>query len=111
MPFRAFVAYEEQVPVDVKQEDAKRVLLKEYKDKLKIDNSFQSLSDPMELKAGWFGEENGAKFWPHVYLTDITHFYRDVITKKDLIQRIECEYKHGKAYRDTLEITFFKKCL
>ena len=99
MPFRAFAAYEKQVPVDVKQEDAERVLLKEYKDKLKIDNSVQSLSDPMELKAGWFGEENGTKFWPHVYLTDINHFYRDVITKKNLIQRIECEYKHGKAYR------------
>ena len=47
---------------------------------------------------GWLGEENGMKFWPHVYLTDITHFYRDVINKKDLIQRTECEYKQGKAY-------------
>ena len=53
----------------------------------------------MELKTGWLGEENGMKFWQHVYLTDITRFYRDVINKKDLIQRIECEYKPGKAYR------------
>ena len=57
------------VPVDVEQEHAERVLLSEYKDKLKIDNSLQSLPDPMELKTGWLGEENGMKFWPHVYLT------------------------------------------
>ena len=49
----------------------------------------------MEIKTGWVGEENGMKFRPHVYLTDITRFYRDVINKKDLIQRIECEYKKG----------------
>ena len=39
----------------------------------------------MELKPGWVGEENGMKFLPHVYLTDITRFYRDVINKKDFI--------------------------
>ena len=39
------------------------------------------------------------KFWPLIYVTDITRFYRDVINRKDLIQRIECEYKQGKAYR------------
>ena len=54
-----------------------------------------SLPDPMEIKTGWLGEENGMKSRPHVYLTDITRFYRDVINKKDLIQRIECEYKKG----------------
>ena len=53
----------------------------------------------MELKTGWLGEENGMKFWQHVYPTGITRFYRDVINKKDLIQRIECEYKQVKAYR------------
>ena len=52
MPFRAFEAYEEHVPVDVEQEHAERVLLKEYKDKLNIDDSLQSLPDPMELKTG-----------------------------------------------------------
>ena len=62
MPFRAFEAYEEHVPVDVEQKHAERVLLKEYKDKLKIDDSLQSLPDPMELKTGWLGEENGMKF-------------------------------------------------
>ena len=59
----------------------------------------QSFPDPMELKTGWVGEENGMKFWPHFYLTDITRFYKDVINKKHLIQRIECEYKQGKVYR------------
>ena len=99
LPFRAFTTYEEHVPVDVVQEHAKRVLLKEYKDKLKIDDSLQSLPDPMELKTGWVGEGNRMKFWPHVYVTDSTRFYKDVINKEDLIQRTECEYKQSKVYR------------
>ena len=99
MPFKAFAAYEEHVPADLKQEHAERVLLNEYKYKLKIDDNLQSLPDPMELKTGCLGEENGMKFWPHVYLTDITRFYRDVINKEDLNWKIECEFKQGKAYR------------
>ena len=98
MPFRAFAAYEQHVPVDVEQEHAERVLLKEYKDKLKIDHSLQYLPDLMELKTGWVGEENGLKLWSHVYLSDIKRLYRDVFNK-DSIQRIECEYKQGKAYQ------------
>ena len=82
MPFRAFPADEQHVPVDVEQEHVKRVLLKEYKDKLKIDDSLQYLPDLMELKTGWVGEENGMKIWPHVYLTDIKRLYRDVINKR-----------------------------
>ena len=56
------------------------------------------LPDPMALKTGWVGEMNGMKIWLHVYLTDIIRFHRDVIHRKDLIQRIECEYKQGKSY-------------
>ena len=39
------------------------------------------------------------KIWPRLYLTDITRFYSQVIGKKDLVTRIESEYKQGKAYR------------
>ena len=98
MPFRAFPAYEQHVPVDVEQEHVERVLLKEYKDKLKIDHCLQYLPDLMELKTGWVDEENALKLWSHAYLSDIKRLYRDVINK-DSIPRIECEYKQGKAYQ------------
>ena len=68
------------VPVDVEQEHAERVLLSEYKDKLKIDNSLQSLPDPMELKTGWLGEETEMKFWSHVYLT--LHVFTEMLSIK-----------------------------
>ena len=68
------------VPADVDQEHAEWVLLSEYKDKLKIDDSLQSLPDPMELKTGWLGEENGMKFWPHVYLT--LHVFTEMLSIK-----------------------------
>ena len=32
-------------------------------------------------------------------MTDITQFYGDVLDKKSIVQRIECEYKKGKSYR------------
>ena len=62
LPFRAFATYEEHVPVDVKQEHDEKVLLKEYKDNFKINDSLQSLPEPVELKTGWVGEENRMKF-------------------------------------------------
>ena len=37
--------------------------------------------------------------WPLLYLADIIRFYDKLIAKRDLIQRIECEYKLGKGYR------------
>ena len=50
------------------------------------------------MKNGWAGEENGIKLWPQLYLTYITQFYGDVLDKKSIVQRNECEYKQGKAY-------------
>ena len=37
--------------------------------------------------------------WPQLYLTDFTPFYGDVLGKKNIVQRTECKYKQGKAYR------------
>ena len=82
LPFRAFTGYEEHVPVDVEQEHAERVLLNQYKDKLKIHDSLQSLPDPMELKTGWLGVENGMKFWPHVYIYLTLHVFTEMLSIK-----------------------------
>ena len=68
-----------------------------YKGKLVVDN--KNLQDPLDIKNGSVGEENDIKLWPQLYLTDITRFYGDVLDKKNIVQRIECEYKQGKAYR------------
>ena len=72
-------------------------LLDEYKEKLVVD--CKNLEDPLDIKNGWVGEENGIKLWPKLYLTDITRFYGDVLDKKSIIQRTEWEYKKGKSYR------------
>ena len=34
-----------------------------------------------------------------MYLTDKTRFYSDVLDKKGIVKRTECQYKQGKAYR------------
>ena len=69
----------------------------EYKERLVVDN--KNLQDPLDIKSGWVGEEDGIKLWPQLYSTDITRFYGDVLNKKNIVQRVECEYKQGKAYR------------
>ena len=66
-------------------------LLDEYKEKLVVD--CKNLEDPLDIKNGWVGEENGIKLWPKLYLTDITRFYGNVLDKKSIVQRIECECK------------------
>ena len=57
------------------------------------------------MKHFWVGEENGIKLWPQLYLTDIIYIIFDNFmgmywTKRAcIVQRIECQYKQGKAYR------------
>ena len=68
----------------------------EYKENPVVDN--KNLEDLIDIKNGWFGEENGIKLWPQLYLTDITRFYGNVLGKKSIVQRTECEYKQRKAY-------------
>ena len=81
--------------MDPEIEHRERVLLEEYKQK------FESLSlpDPLTLKTSWVGEKSGIKSWPKVYFMDISAYFKAVISKEDLLQRVECEYKEGKAYR------------
>ena len=37
--------------------------------------------------------------WSRLYFSDISRYYSSVLGKTDLINRLECEYKQGKAYR------------
>lgn len=37
--------------------------------------------------------------WPKLYFMDISRYYLNVVSKQDLWQRLESEYKEGKAYR------------
>ena len=94
---RAFATFEIGEQIDSKREHIEQKLLDEYKEKLVADS--KNLEDPLDIKNGWIGEENGIKLWPKLCLTGITQFYGDVLEKKSIVQRIECEYKPGKAYR------------
>ena len=95
--FRAFATHENGEPIDRDKEHIERKLLDEYKAKLSINDNI--LPDPIDLKEGWIGEEAGIKLLTQLYLTDITWFDSDVLDKKGIIQRVECQYKQGKAYR------------
>ena len=94
---RAFVAYEENAPVDLEQEKLEKRNLEEYKKKLVISGTV--LPDPLGLRKGWVGEKDGIQKWPSLYVTDISKYFNNVIDSVDLIHRLECEYKEGKAYR------------
>ena len=92
--YRAFSAYEENV--NTEQEHRERALLTEYKGKLKIHD--ETLPDAVDLKSGWIEEESGMSFWPKLYFSDISRFYSETLARKNLLTRLECDYKEGKAY-------------
>ena len=94
--YRGFATYEEGGEVDTEKEHQERILLNEYQSKLKAEDEL--IPDLLDLMNGWKGEEHMTT-WPKLYLTDIIRFYNIVLSKRGLIQRIECEYKQGKAYR------------
>ena len=72
--------YEENIPVDSEKEHLERVNLTEYKSKLSVNGIL--ILNPLTIKTGWISESEGIKYWPKLYLTDISHFYADVIGKK-----------------------------
>ena len=37
--------------------------------------------------------------WPSLYYLDISKFLDHINTPKDLLHRLDCEYKEGKGYR------------
>ena len=44
-------------------------------------------------------KKNGMKKWPRLHFSDISRFYSSVVGRDNLIHRLGCEYKRGKAYR------------
>jgi hypothetical protein len=94
---RAFVCWEEQLPVNESQEHKLRRNLEEYKQKLIVDGS--SIPDPFGLKDGWFEETDGSRaLWPAIFITDIAEYLK-LHSAVDLVDRLCNEYKIGKAYR------------
>ena len=94
--YRAFSAWEENLPVDVWAEQQQKRLLAEYKAKLVVEG--ETLEDPFETQTGWTGEKDGLTKWPFVYFLDIS-MYLNGKNPEDLMGRLLNEYKVGKAYR------------
>ncbi|XP_065667372.1 uncharacterized protein LOC136087793 isoform X3 [Hydra vulgaris] len=68
---RAFSAYEEGCEVNVDCEHSERLLLDIYTEKFLSCN----LPDPLSLKSGWCGEEEGMRSWPSLYFMDIERYF------------------------------------
>ena len=94
--FRAFCAWEENLPVDVNAELAEQRLQHKYKAKLNRDGEI--FPDPFSLTSGWKGEKKGIASWPSVYITGIANFLGEM-TSTEIVNRLLNEYKEGKAYR------------
>ena len=93
--FRAFVAHSEIVLIDANLEHEERSILEEYEGKLKVDGGV--IPDPIALKTGWVGEENGISKWPSTFYNDIANYLK--IYRPDFINRLDRKYKFGKACR------------
>ena len=93
---RAFIAYEEIVPVNASEEHDVRSALNDYKEKLMVNGHM--LPDPFTLKKGWQTEKESIALWPNLYLTDIVQ-YLNMGSTKQFVGKILNEYKQGKAYR------------
>ena len=55
------------------------------------------IPDPLHIKDGWIGEENGISKWPSIYYLDISNYMK--LIGPEFIARLDKEYKLGKAYR------------
>ena len=83
--------------MDSELEHRERAVLQQYLSKFSFDDC--DLADPLILKNGWLGEKDGIKLWPRLYFMDISRYFASVLGRENLLQRLECEYKEGKAYR------------
>ena len=81
--------------VDPELEHRERSVLEEYSLKLVCGDT--TVPDPLTLKDGWIGEQNGVIHWPSVYYHDIAAFLK--MLGPEFIMRLEREYKLGKAHR------------
>ena len=58
--------------MDTDKEHQERILLKEYKGKLSVEN--EVLPDPIDLLVGWIGEKDGMALWPNYILQTLLGF-------------------------------------
>ena len=93
---RAYWLCEEGIHVDPERKHVEWTLFTEHKQKRNIEN--ETIPDSIDLKVGWIREENGMEQWARLYFSDISQYYSSVLGKIDLINRLEYEYKQGKAY-------------
>ncbi len=93
----AFFANDEKAPINIEHDEIEKRNLEEYKKKLVAES--RTLPDLLGEKKDWIGEKERITKWPSLYLTDISRFFHNVISSNDLIHRLKCEYKEGKAYR------------
>ena len=94
--YRAFAAYEQHVPVDHELEHKERLNLIEYTRKY----TSLGINDPLTIPSiEWTDESKGIHLWPKTYFMDISRYFSNVLGRENLWQRLECEYKEGKAYR------------
>lgn len=92
-------AHKENIPVDREAEQRNISLTAEYSQKLILAHDVV-LPDPFSLKQGWLAETKGTGLskWPSVYITDIVRFLTQVNATTELLFRLECKYKEGRAY-------------
>ena len=80
---RVYGLYEEGIHIDPEREHVEWTLFAEYKQRLDIED--ETIPDPIDLKVGWIGEENGMEQWPRFYFSDISRYYSSVLGKTDSI--------------------------
>ena len=94
----------------MEQQEIERRNLAEYKSKLIIGDT--TLPDPLSMKKNnWIGGKEGILTWPSVYIMGISKFFENVVDSSDLINRLKCEYKEGKAYRYFLQTNLLRRYL
>ena len=91
-------AWEQKIPVNITVEERYRIILAQYRNKLKTETHVAP--DPFSLKSGWIGESiPGMKKWPSLYYMDTAKYLKDNSLSDCLLHRLNCEYKEGKAFR------------
>jgi hypothetical protein len=71
---RAFICWEQKIPVDESQEHHLRRNLNSYARKLIINGII--LPDPFTIQNGWLDESASKSMWPPVFITDKADFVR-----------------------------------
>ena len=101
--FRAMVAWEEKIPVDIIVEERHRAILAQYRNKVKTETHV--VPDPFSLKSGWIEESiPGMKKWPSLYYMNIAKFLKENSLSDCLLHGLNCEYKEGKAFKFTFMV-------